>query len=799
MIVSLKWLKDYIDLDGISTETIVEKLTTSGSEVDEVIDKNSEFRNIVVGYVENVEKHPNADRLSVCKVSDGNETYNVVCGAPNVKAGQKIPFAKVGAIIPNGKFEIKKTKIRGEESFGMICAEDELGISDDHDGIMVLNENVKIGTPLSEALKLDDIILDIAITPNRADSLSHVGIARDLSAIFNRELEPPGISLDYEVTTKNDFAEVIIENEIGCPRYSAVVVKNVEVKESPDWLKEKLTNIGLRPINNIVDVTNFVLHEIGQPLHAFDLNTLAGNKIVVKNSKPGSKFITLDSKERSMLQSDLMICDGGKPVAIAGVMGGENSEVSSATNDILIESAYFNASSVRKTAKHLGLSTDASYRFERGTNPNGTLMAAIRAAELIQDITGGEIIKEVIDVYPYIIEEKSVSVRYSRVEKILGFAIEANKIEDIFIGLDFSIESKDDKSITVKIPTFRHDIEREIDLIEEIVRIYGFDGIPAVDNISVSLSRKIDELDFEDNIKQNLISIGFNEVISNSLISDYKTIDYDNSIKVLNPQSAEMSRLRTSLIPGMLLNISRNLKVKEEDLKFFEIGEVFSSNSKEIKSFDDFTENENLIIALSGNKQNKDWFGSEEKFDFYYLKGVMETIFSDLFRNHKIQQEYITENDEQFDFQFIMMADSKKIGNGGKVCKELLDKFEISKDVFLFEINLSILKNIVDRKNKFTSLLKYPKVYRDFGFILDKNISYNEVVKTISQSSSKLLKKVNLFDIFESESLGSDKKSLAFQLEYYDESKTLRDDEIDAEFWKTIETVKTKLKAELRG
>ncbi len=799
MIISLKWLKEYIDLDDISTDEIVDKLTTSGSEVEEVIDKVKEFKNIVVGKVESVKKHPNADRLSLCEVSDGSETFSVVCGAPNVAAGQLIPFAKVGAIIPNGKFEIKKAKIRGEKSSGMICAEDELGLSEDHTGIMVLDENLTIGESLSNALKLDDVILDISITPNRADSLSHIGLARDLASIFNRKVKYPGINSSSNKVNKNEFAEVIVENTDACPRYSAVVLKGIEVKESPTWLKDKLISVGLRPINNIVDVTNFILHEIGQPLHAFDLNQLAGKKIIVKNNDGETKFTTLDSKERSMLPTDLMICDGEKPVAIAGVMGGENSEVTLKTKDILIESAYFNPSSVRKTSKHLGLSSDSSYRFERGTDPNKTLEAALRAAELIQEIAGGEIINDVIDIYPSKIEQKSVSVRFSRINQLLGFSIEPTDVERILSGLEFAIVGKDSKQLTVSIPTFRHDIEREIDLVEEIIRIYGFDSVPQIDKISIPLKSKIDQTMFNDSIRNYLTALGFNEVISNSLISDEKTINYDHSIKVLNPQSKEMTNLRTSLIPGLLMNISRNLNVKENSLKFFEIGQVFSLLNNDIKSFEDFEEKENLIIAISGNKQVSEWYQNELMFDYFDLSGVLTSLTESLGVDDKVKNEYIEIEGDIFEYSVISKLDDKSISLGGKVSSKLLDEFEISNDVYLFEINLDLLKLYIEKDNKFIPLLKYPKVYRDFGFILNKNISYNEVVKTIKESSSNLLKNVNLFDIFESESLGSDKKSLAFQLEYYEDTKTLREEEIDKEFWSTIEAVKTKLKGKLRG
>ncbi len=799
MIISLNWLKEYIDLDDISVEEIVDKLTISGSEVDEVIDRQSEFKNIVVGKVEEVKKHPDADKLSICKVFDGENILNIVCGASNVEAGQTVALAKVGAIIPNGKFEIKAAKIRGEKSNGMICAEDELSLSDDHAGIMVLDGALSAGMPIAKALKMDDVILDVAITPNRSDALCHIGIARDLSAIFNRELKIPKLNSSFTISNKSDETEIIIENSEACPRYTGIVIKNIKVEESPQWLKDRILSIGSRPINNIVDVTNFVLHEVGQPLHAFDLDKIDDKKIVVKTFSESYKFTTLDSKERSMLHSDLMICDATKPIAIAGVMGGENSEVTSETKNILIESACFNPSSIRKTAKQLGLSSDASYRFERGTDPSGTVYAAVRAAELIADLTGGIINNNVIDNYPNLINEKEITIRFSRIEKILGFKIEKDTVKNILVGLKFVIVEEHDESISVKIPTFRNDLEREIDLIEEIVRIFGFDGIPPIGSISVELAKKVDETDFEDLISNILVSIGFNQVISNSLISDEKTIEYDASIKVLNPQSSEMTRLRTSLLPGMLMNISRNLKVKESNLSFFEIGQVFKLNKPEIKSFDDINEAENIIVALCGNKINSSWFENEQNYDLYDLVGYSDKLLSSLNLDAVFEKEFLENSDDIFEYSFIQKMNNNEIGKGGKLSSSLNQKFDINKEVFILEINLEYLKKSLKKITKSSQLLKYPKVYRDFGFVLDKKITYSEVVKAIKESSSNLLKNVNLFDIFESESLGSNKKSLAFQLEYFDEFKTLREDQIDTEFWKTIEAVKNKFNAVLRG
>jgi len=799
LIVSLNWLKDYIDLKGISTEEIVEKLTTSGSEVEEVFDKAKDLNGIIVGLVEEVKKHPNADRLFVCKVSDGEKTYNVVCGAPNVATNQKVAFAKIGAIISNGKFEIKKSKIRGELSEGMICAEDELELGDDHDGILVLDENAEVGQSFADSIGMNDVVLDIAITPNRADSLSHIGIARDLAAIFDRKVKYPISTNDYNISNNNKILQIVNEDSENCPRYSAVIVENITVKESPKWLKDKLLSIGLRPINNVVDATNFVLFEIGQPLHAFDLDKLEDRKIIIKQMGETDKFTTLDSKERNMLPNSLMICDGKKPIAIAGVMGGENSEVSELTKNIVIESAYFNPASVRKTAKKLNLSTDASYRFERGTDINGTLNTAMRAAEIIKDIASGTIVDEVIDIYPKPFEQREVSVRFFRIAKIIGFEIEHYIVKDILENLQFEIVEHDLIHIKVRVPSFRHDIEREIDLIEEVIRIYGFENIPPIERISIQLAKKNDETKFENELRTKLVALGFSEVVSNSLISDEKTIDYSHSIKVLNPQSSEMTRLRTSLIPPMLMNISRNIKVKEDNLMFFEIGQVFKSKNEKIDIYNDVKEHQGLIIAITGKKNLKTWYSKERVFNFYDLFSNASSSTQNNYLDSKIKDYYNDESNELFEYTFEKKLKNTLFGRGGKLNAKFLRKFEIEKEVYVFEVNLDILKEVKVNKKEFTSILKYPKVIRDFAFILDKNISYNVVEKTIKNNSSNLLKKVKLFDIFESDTLGKDKKSLAFQLEYFDETKTLTEDEIDKEFWSTIEKVKTKLKAELRG
>jgi phenylalanyl-tRNA synthetase beta chain len=586
MKISLNWLKDYVDLKDISIEDIVSHLTMSGLEVEDVKDQNKLYNNFIVGLVKEKEIHPNADKLSICKVFDGKNNLQVICGASNVAGGQKIVFAPIGTTIPNGEFQIKKAKIRGVESHGMICAEDELLLSDDHSGIMVLDENLIPGEKISDALNLNDVIFEIAVTPNRPDALSHIGVARDLAAIFGRDFKVPEIKLSESEDKIESLASVEIEDEINCPRYVSRVLLNVKIKESPEWLKEKLKNIGLRPINNIVDITNFVLHECGQPLHAFDLDRLNDHKIIVKSTKAEKDFTTLDSKRRKLPASTLMICDGKKEVAIAGVMGGENSEITTSTRNILIESAYFNPSSIRKTSKTLGLTTDASYRFERGTDPNISKYAAERASQLISDLTGGKVVKGIIDIYPKVILPKEMELRFSRTSRILGYEIPSKKIKKILSRLGLALKVIDDDKLLVSVPTFRPDIEREIDLIEEIARINGYDNIPTVTKINITLEKKTDDTEFVEGVRHYATSLGFFEMINNPLQSFQDASLTGKPIRISNPLSADMEYLRTDLLTGALLTVAKNIRQGVKNLKLFEIGNVFNKiNDLAVKEF----------------------------------------------------------------------------------------------------------------------------------------------------------------------------------------------------------------------
>jgi phenylalanyl-tRNA synthetase beta chain len=800
MKISLSWIKELVDLNNISTDEIVSKLTMSGLEVEDVVDQTNLYKNFIVGFVKETEKHPNADKLTICKVFDGKEDLQVICGASNVKAGQKIVFAPIGTEIPNGNFLIKKAKIRGVESHGMICAEDELRLSNDHAGIMVLDEKLEAGKSITEALNLNDVILEIAITPNRPDALSHIGVARDLAALFDRELIIPEIKLNEVKDNINKLASVEIEDIVNCPRYIAKVVKDVQIKESPQWLKNRLEKIGLRPRNNIVDITNLVLHECGQPLHAFDLDKLNDNKIIVKSTKAETTFTTLDSKERKLPQNTLMICDGKREVAIAGVMGGENSEITESTKNILIESAYFHPSSIRKTSKALGLSTDASYRFERGTDPNITKYAAERCAQLVAELADGKVAIGIIDAYPKVINSKEVELRFSRTTKILGYEVEPEKIKNILSRLGLAIKVLDEDKLLVSVPTFRPDIEREIDLIEEIARINGYDNIPTVSKINITLEKKTDETEIDEKIRQAATALGFFEMINNPLQSESDAKLTGNPIKIANPLSADMECLRTSLLSGALVTISKNIKQGVKDLKLFEIGDAFKKiNDGEIKAFSDFTETQNLLLIISGKEQLKGWNTDEKDSNFYLLKGLINSFLSKISLDNVLIDSYYSTVNEIYAYYLTKSFKEIELGRGGKLKNEVLKQFDINQDVYCFEFDLSALKSIQSNSKTYTDPLKYPKIIRDFAFILDKSVKYLDVKEFIKKKSSQLLKVVSVFDVFESDSLGIDKKSLAFTLEYFDESRTLTEEEVEKDFNNLIALITKEFNAQLRG
>lgn len=799
MKISLNWIKEYVNLDGISTDEIVNQLTMSGLEVEDFEDQNKKYSGIIVGLVKDTSKHPDADRLTICTLFDGNNELQVVCGASNVAAGQNVAFAPIGTNIPKGNVEIKKVKIRGVESFGMICAEDELELSDDHSGILVLDKNLSAGLPFSDALGLNDVILEVAVTPNRPDALSHIGVARDLAAIFNRDLRIPKLDFSESQNDIRQFASVEIEDKINCPRYSAKVVIGLTIRESPDWLKNKLKKIGLRPINNVVDVTNFILHELGQPLHAFDLNNLNDKKIVIRSLTNEFKFTTLDSKERLLTAGTMMICDGKREVAIAGVMGGANSEVTESTKNILIESAYFNPTSIRRTSKKLQLSTDSSYRFERGIDPSNTLYAAQRAAQLITSIAGGEIAKGAIDEYPTKIRQKEITLRLNRMNKLLGYEVPKSEVMRIFQKLGINLLKDLGEAVEVIIPTYRPDIEREIDLIEEVARIAGYNKIPVIEKVSITLHKRKDDFELEEKIRETMVALGFNEMVNNPLISESKTKIAGNPVQIANPQSQDMAFLRTSLLVAALSAVSENIKKGEKDIAVFEIGNTFGKLTDNLNSFKDFAENKKLLLILSGKKTTRKWYSEEIEYDIFDLKGMVNSFLSKIPLDYVLNDSYNSIQNKIYDFQFAINFKDLQFGAGGKLTQIILKMFDINQPVYAFECDLEVFRKFKSSQKSFIELLKYPKVHRDFAFLFDNSINYSIVKEFILKESRSILKSVELFDLYESKDIGNNKKSMAFNLEYYDYNKTLTDEEVDQDFQNLINKVTKQFNAILRG
>ena len=799
MKISLNWIKEYVNLDGISTDEIVNQLTMSGLEVEDFEDQNKKYSGIIVGLVKDTSKHPDADRLTICTLFDGNNELQVVCGASNVAAGQNVAFAPIGTNIPKGNVEIKKVKIRGVESFGMICAEDELELSDDHSGILVLDKNLSAGLPFSDALGLNDVILEVAVTPNRPDALSHIGVARDLAAIFNRDLRIPKLDFSESQNDIRQFASVEIEDKINCPRYSAKVVIGLTIRESPDWLKNKLKKIGLRPINNVVDVTNFILHELGQPLHAFDLDNLNDKKIVIRSLTNEFKFITLDSKERFLAAGTMMICDGKREVAIAGVMGGANSEVTESTKNILIESAYFNPTSIRRTSKKLQLSTDSSYRFERGIDPSNTLYAAQRAAQLITSIAGGEIAKGAIDEYPTKIRQKEITLRLNRMNKLLGYEVPKSEVMRIFQKLGINLLKDLGEAVEVIIPTYRPDIEREIDLIEEVARIAGYNKIPVIEKVSITLHKRKDDFELEEKIRETMVALGFNEMVNNPLISESKTKIAGNPVQIANPQSQDMAFLRTSLLVAALPAVSENIKKGEKDIAVFEIGNTFGKLTDNLNSFKDFAENKKLLLILSGKKTTRKWYSEEIEYDIFDLKGMVNSFLSKIPLDYVLNDSYNSIQNKIYDFQFAINFKDLQFGAGGKLTQIILKMFDINQPVYAFECDLEVFRKFTASQKSFIELLKYPKVHRDFAFLFDNSINYSIVKEFILKESRSILKSVELFDLYESKDIGNNKKSMAFNLEYYDYNKTLTDEEVDQDFQNLINKVTKQFNAILRG
>ena len=799
MKISNNWLKDYIKTD-LSSEKIGAFLTDIGLEVEGIEKYESvkgSLEGIVVGKVLTCEQHPNADKLkkTTVDVGDGN-ILNIVCGAPNVAANQTVPVAVVGTKIydKNGNFfEIAKAKIRGEVSEGMICAEDELGLSDDHGGIMVLDEETyKVGEPFAKYFSLtNDEVYEIGLTPNRTDAMSHYGVARDLNAFLSNN----GLKSEFEkisstiVKSENEHGfELEVEDSELCPRYIGAIIENIKVAPSPVWLQDRLKAIGLSPINNVVDITNYILHGLGQPLHAFDADKISGKKVKVGVNDAGTKFTTLDALERTLNGSEIMIKDGdNKPMCIAGVFGGSESGVSNETKTIFLESAYFNPVAIRKAAKAHGLNTDASFRFERGVDPNNTRTSINHAIKLIEEVTGGKKVGNLLEHYPQKFEDAKVIFRYSKLDQILGVKIHREKVKEILKSLDIVSLNDIPDGLELAVPPYRADVTREIDVIEEVLRIYGYNKVDAPQKISftpVKLSLE-DQDALENSWARTLQSNGFNEVINNSLTS---VKDETHAVKLLNPLSTELSFMRKSLLEGLLENAIYNINRKNQDIKFFELGKIYHKKAK-------YEERKQLAILTSGRNYSENWLMPKSSTDFYTLKSFVNILLSKL----NLETEEVSLEDERFSDALEIVSAGKTIARLGKVSPKLLKDFDIEQECFYAEIELETAQQLRSKDNfKFVDIPKFNKIRRDLALLVDKNVTYAALYQLAKKNPSKYLKNINLFDVYEGKNLPEGKKSYALSFELLNEEKTLEEKEITSVMDSLIKNFKKEFNAELR-
>ncbi len=792
MKISFKWLKEYIDIE-ISPEELAQKITDSGLEVEEIIPLVPEFNNIVLGKVESVSTHPNADKLSVCSVSTGEETFQVICGAPNVETGQLIPFAKPGAKLPNG-IKIKKAKIRGIESFGMICSKEELESEESSAGIWPLESTESLGTDINTVLSdFKDYIFDLFITSNRPDCLCHVGIAREVAAFTNKKVNLPEVVINESTQYKTkELVKIKIEYPEGCPRYTARVIKNVKIGPSPDWLKTKLEAIGLRSINNVVDITNFVLNELGQPLHAFDYDKIEGQQIVVKNSQPGVKFTTLDEKARELPENTVMICDAKREVAIGGIMGGMNSEVSEETTNILLESAYFRPENIVISTRKLNLMTDASQRFEKGIDHDNVIFALNRAAHLIGQLAGGVIAKGIIDEYPKPIKQTVIPFNLSRVNRILGSNLDDKTILNTLARIDVK-----NSSAGVTVPSYRVDLTEEIDLVEEVARLINLDNLPTSTFEPVYLDQpNKGEDEYISLIRNALIELGIQEVYTNSMISREATaiIPDVSPVKIFNPISDDLSTMRPSLLPGLLSTILHNQNRQNPNIKIFEIGRIFIDNGKDNLPIQPGS----FAVALSGKRDPDYWGGKEEEFDFYDLKGIIENLFSKLkvdVPQFVPSAKYTFLND---DYSVQILHNKEELGYCGKLTDELCNSSNLANDVFFVEMNVDLLIKFISDEKKYKSIGKYPYIEKDLALVLENRVPADEVIAFINQHGGKLLRNVDIFDVYSGEKILSGTKSLAFRLRFQSDERTLKDKEVDQIFKRIINKSEHQFNASLR-
>ena len=800
MKISNNWLKDYISTE-LKSEKIGEFLTDIGLEV-EGIEKfesiKGSLEGVVVGKVLTCEQHPNADKLKKTTVDVGNgKVLNIVCGAPNVAEGQTVPVAVVGTKIydkTGNFFEIKEAKIRGEVSQGMICAEDELGLSEDHGGIMVLDETkYEVGKNFSDYFELtNDEVFEIGLTPNRTDAMSHYGVARDLYAFLSTNQQKGDFEKVSSVALNNEGTHEFtleVENAELTPRYIGAVIENVKVAESPSWIKDRLKAIGLSPINNIVDITNYILHGFGQPLHAFDADKIADKKVKVGTVVEGTKFTTLDGVERTLNGSEIIIKDGkNNPMCIAGVFGGAHSGVSSETKTIFLESAYFNPIAVRKAAKAHGLNTDASFRFERGVDPNITRTAITHAIKMIQDLAEGKLVGDLLEEYPKKIEDNYVIIRFSKIEQILGTKIHREKVKEILKGLEIQVLNEIQNGFEISVPAYRADVTREIDVIEEILRIYGYNKIEAPQKISftpVKLNAN-DQDELENNWARTLQGLGFNEVMNNSLTF---VKDENDAVKLLNPLSNDLAFMRKSLLEGLLQNAIYNINRKNQDIKFFEFGKIYHKKEK-------YEERKQLAMLVSGRNVSENWLQPKSTTDFYNLKAFVKVLLERL----SIDYKEVALSDDRFSDALAYEANGETLVRIGKVAPAMLKDFDIDQDCFYAEIELELAQKLrFSKELKFNDIPKFNKIRRDLALLIDKNVTYQELFQTAKKNKSPFIKNINLFDVYEGKNLPEGKKSYAMSFELLNEEKTLEEKEISIVMDSLIKSFQKEFNAELRS
>lgn len=807
MRISYNWLKQFIKLDWKSEETAA-LLTDLGLEV-EGVEKFESLKGglegVVVGHVLTCVQHPNADRLRITTVDLGDGIpVQIVCGAPNVAVGQKVPVATIGTTLydkEGNAFQIKKGKIRGEDSHGMICAEDELGMGQGHDGIMVLKEDLKPGTPASKVFNIEvDEVFEIGLTPNRADAMSHWGVARDLRAGLsqknvNTELLTPSVS-NFRVDKRTLKMDVKVVDSKLAPRYCGVTISGITVKPSPAWLQNKLKAIGLTPKNNIVDVTNYVLHDLGQPLHAFDAAKIKGNKIIVKTVEAGTKFTTLDDVERTLHEEDLMICDESGPMCIAGVFGGKTSGVTESTSSIFLESAYFNPVSIRKTAKRHGLSTDASFRFERGIDPTITEYALKRAALLIQETAGGEITSDIENICPKKIEDHSVLLNFSNVTRTIGQELSKETIKKILVSLDIKISTMSDAGLGLVIPAYRVDVTREIDVIEEILRVYGYNNITFTPklNASISNSARNEDYKLQNIIAAQMVSLGFNEMMANSLTTpDYaklsESLKEEFNVTILNPLSNDLSVMRQSLLFSALEAVSFNINRKRADLKLFEFGKTYHK----LPSGND--ENKHFTLTVTGSRLPESWSYTQKPADFFMFKGYVNLVFSRLGIT-KIQSQPVL--NDIFSEGIGLVIGNEILVEFGTIKKSILKQFDIKQDVFYADFNWDAIIKLVSGKIKYTEISKFPEVRRDLALLVDQGVSFENIFTIARATEKTVLKDISLFDVYEGNNLPEGKKSYAVSFMLQDSSKTLTDEQIDKIMTKIRVNLEKETGAQLR-